>query len=351
MTPTTTARRPSSWSATSAASPASPSPMPPTRPPAPVLDVVQRDGLPIAHDPRVGMVGGSYGGQVQFAAASIDKRIDTIVPLITWNDLSYSFAPNNTSQLKPALDGVSTSTPGAGKAIWAFGFFGLGVENGVQNAPTDPRTPARLPQLPDVRVPDTRVRRHDGHPDDVPDQPATTRIRDQLHEQGQGADPHRPGPDRHAVQPQRGRRELPRAESPGHADQDDLDERRPLRSVRARRARDRQPGSGRAVRDEPHRRLARPLPQGRRHRHRARVLVLPRLGVLHRHRHPRVRGQRDLSGRHTDAVLPVGLEADHRPVADRQRQADLCHAAWRPAVVLRRARRRPLPAAPAGPAA
>ncbi len=105
---------------------------------APVLDVVQRDGLPIAHDPRVGMVGGSYGGQVQFAAASIDKRIDTIVPLITWNDLSYSFAPNNTSQLKPALDGVSTSTPGAGKAIWAFGFFGLGVENGVQNGPTDP---------------------------------------------------------------------------------------------------------------------------------------------------------------------------------------------------------------------
>src|SRR5687768_10495047 len=106
--------------------------------PAPVLDVVQRDGLAIAHDPRVGMVGGSYGGEVQFAAAGIDKRIDTIVPLITWNDLSYTFAPNNTSQLKPALDGVSTSTPGAGKMVWAFGFFGLGAVNGVENAPTDP---------------------------------------------------------------------------------------------------------------------------------------------------------------------------------------------------------------------
>ena len=53
-----------------------------------MLDVVQLDGLPIANDPRVGMVGGSYGGQVQFAAAGVDQRIDTIVPLITWNDLS-----------------------------------------------------------------------------------------------------------------------------------------------------------------------------------------------------------------------------------------------------------------------
>ena len=105
---------------------------------APVLDVVQLDGLRIARDPRVGMVGGSYGGQIQFAAAGVDQRIDTIVPLITWNDLSYTFAPNNTSQLKPSLNGVSTSTPGAGKLVWAFGFFGLGAVNGVENAPTDP---------------------------------------------------------------------------------------------------------------------------------------------------------------------------------------------------------------------
>ncbi len=105
---------------------------------APVLNVVQQDGLPIAHDPRVGMVGGSYGGQVQFAAAGIDKRIDTIVPLITWNDLSYSLIPNNTSQKRPTLDGVSTYTPGVAKQVWALGFFGLGVLDGAQNAPTDP---------------------------------------------------------------------------------------------------------------------------------------------------------------------------------------------------------------------
>ena len=107
--------------------------------PARVLDVVKKDGLPTSNDPRVGMVGGSYGGEVQFAAAGLDKRIDAIVPLITWNDLSYSLAPNNTSQKKPALSGVSTNTPGAAKQVWALGFTALGVEQGVQNAPSYPQ--------------------------------------------------------------------------------------------------------------------------------------------------------------------------------------------------------------------
>ena len=106
---------------------------------APVLNVVKKDGLPTANDPRVGMVGGSYGGEVQFAAAGLDKRIDAIVPLITWNDLSYSLAPNNTSQLKPTLDGVGTSTPGAAKQNWALGFTAVGVAQGVQNAPSYPQ--------------------------------------------------------------------------------------------------------------------------------------------------------------------------------------------------------------------
>jgi ABC-2 type transport system ATP-binding protein len=107
--------------------------------PAPVLDVIKKDGLPTSNDPRVGMVGGSYGGEVQFAAAGLDKRIDAIVPLITWNDLSYSLAPNNTSQLKPALDGVSTATPGAAKQNWALGFTAVGAAVRVQNAPSYPQ--------------------------------------------------------------------------------------------------------------------------------------------------------------------------------------------------------------------
>ena len=52
------------------------------------------------YDPQVGMTGGSYGGQIQFAAAGYENaagtnRLDAIVPLITWNDLSYSLAPEN----------------------------------------------------------------------------------------------------------------------------------------------------------------------------------------------------------------------------------------------------------------
>ncbi|HET8560287.1 MAG TPA: CocE/NonD family hydrolase [Marmoricola sp.] len=114
---------------------------------APVLDVVRRDhrdhlGHVSAHDPRVGMIGGSYGGEVQFAAASVDPRIDTIVPLITWNDLSYSLGPNNTDQMTSPTSGqtagVSTSTPGTLKTNWAAGFSALGVVDGVQGAQDDP---------------------------------------------------------------------------------------------------------------------------------------------------------------------------------------------------------------------
>lgn len=101
---------------------------------APVLDVVQRDshdhlGHTSTNDPRLGMVGGSYGGEIQFAAASVDPRIDTIVPLITWNDLSYSLGPNNTDQVR----GVTPTTPGAVKLNWGLGFTAAGVENALNN--------------------------------------------------------------------------------------------------------------------------------------------------------------------------------------------------------------------------
>ncbi len=122
--------------------------------PAPRLTVVTRDRKDNAkrkstNDPRVGMIGGSYGGQVQYAAASVDPRIDTIIPLITWTDLSYSLAPNNTSQ----TSGVSTSTPGASKLVWALGFSGLGVLNGVENAPSDPSRLIGCPNFADFVCP------------------------------------------------------------------------------------------------------------------------------------------------------------------------------------------------------
>ena len=46
--------------------------------------------------PRVGMVGESYGGGIQFAAAEQDCRIDAIAPTIAWNSLETSLDKNQT---------------------------------------------------------------------------------------------------------------------------------------------------------------------------------------------------------------------------------------------------------------
>ncbi|MGJ5697172.1 CocE/NonD family hydrolase [Streptomyces sp. SID7815] len=73
-------------------------------------------------DPVVGMIGGSYGGAIQLATASADRRVDALVPLITWNDLAYSLAPNATG----AARGVSSGTPGVFKWQWTNGFYLMG---------------------------------------------------------------------------------------------------------------------------------------------------------------------------------------------------------------------------------
>jgi ABC-2 type transport system ATP-binding protein len=55
--------------------------------------VAQRDGR---NDPRMGMVGGSYGGGIQLIAASLDCRIDAIVPEVAWHSLTTSLYKANT---------------------------------------------------------------------------------------------------------------------------------------------------------------------------------------------------------------------------------------------------------------
>ncbi|MEO5665038.1 MAG: alpha/beta fold hydrolase [Nocardioides sp.] len=110
-----------------------------TKPFAP-LRVITRDKG--AHDPRVGMMGGSYGGQIQFAIASVDRRLDTIVPAITWHDLSYSLGPNNAG---PA--------PGAAKLTWALGFTAAGAADGLQNGQTDPDRLFGCPNFADFVCP------------------------------------------------------------------------------------------------------------------------------------------------------------------------------------------------------
>jgi ABC-2 type transport system ATP-binding protein len=98
-------------------------------------------------DPRVGMIGGSYGGQVQYAAAAIDKRIDTLIPLITWHDLSYALTPNNVG-FAATPDGV---TPGVPKQQWTELFFALGSSQPAQHPDATPFPPSTCPGF-DPRV-------------------------------------------------------------------------------------------------------------------------------------------------------------------------------------------------------
>ena len=47
------------------------------------------------NDPRIGMVGGSYGGGIQLTSAGIESRIDAIAPGIAWNSLDTALYPND----------------------------------------------------------------------------------------------------------------------------------------------------------------------------------------------------------------------------------------------------------------
>ncbi|WP_412540718.1 alpha/beta fold hydrolase [Longispora sp. K20-0274] len=81
-------------------------------------------------DPKLGVVGGSYGGALALNLAGVDKRVDAIVPQITYNDLARSLLPDGSGGqpengvLKKGWVGVlfgsgsgfSLNGPGAGRA-------------------------------------------------------------------------------------------------------------------------------------------------------------------------------------------------------------------------------------------
>ncbi|WP_158544513.1 CocE/NonD family hydrolase [Blastococcus sp. TBT05-19] len=115
----------------------------------------ETEGKKPTYDPQVGMIGGSYGGQIQFAAAAAERRagtdrLDAIVPTITWNDLSYSLAPENSALPGGSATSGSVSSTGTGvfKYQWAALFTALGVANGVQDLPalTDPEKAQQFAQ-------------------------------------------------------------------------------------------------------------------------------------------------------------------------------------------------------------
>ena len=114
-------------------------------------------------DPRVGMIGGSYGGQIQYAVAKQDKRVDALIPIITWNDLSYSLAPNNTD----LAHGVTYRTPGVGKREWVDLFFGVGLSSGAAGLPVDPSRAVGCPNFALEACPAAARLNTLGYPDDA----------------------------------------------------------------------------------------------------------------------------------------------------------------------------------------
>ncbi|HEV2087289.1 MAG TPA: alpha/beta fold hydrolase, partial [Cryptosporangiaceae bacterium] len=68
-------------------------------------------------DPRLGVVGGSYGGGLALLLAGHDQRVDAIVPQITWHDLAGAFFPEARG---------AGPEQGVFKRTWAGLFFGTG---------------------------------------------------------------------------------------------------------------------------------------------------------------------------------------------------------------------------------
>ena len=62
--------------------------------------VATQPGVQLDHtgDPRMGMVGGSYGGGIQFVTAAADCRVDAIVPTIAWHSLTTSLDKAGTAK-------------------------------------------------------------------------------------------------------------------------------------------------------------------------------------------------------------------------------------------------------------
>lgn len=55
--------------------------------------------LEAERNPRMGMVGGSYGGGIQLVTAAIDCRVDAIVPIVAWHSLRTSLYKSETVKI------------------------------------------------------------------------------------------------------------------------------------------------------------------------------------------------------------------------------------------------------------
>ncbi|MEQ7125020.1 alpha/beta fold hydrolase [Actinopolymorpha sp. B11F2] len=119
-------------------------------------------------DPRVGVVGSSYGGALALLLAGHDRRVDAIVPQATWNDLGRALFPE-----------ASGGGPAQGvfKRVWAgwlyaAGFGGRGSLPVLAPVPGDDSL-SRPSGLLALAMPADQARAGRAAPDQVPDHSRT----------------------------------------------------------------------------------------------------------------------------------------------------------------------------------
>ena len=80
-------------------------------------------------DPRIGVTGASYGGALSLLLAGYDQRVDAIVPVATWNDLSHAFFPDSTGEHagRTPAEADQQVDDGVFKRLWAANFFTSGA--------------------------------------------------------------------------------------------------------------------------------------------------------------------------------------------------------------------------------
>lgn len=105
-------------------------------------------------DPRVGMVGFSYGGGIQLTLAGLDCRVDAIVPGIAWNSLTTSLFKSDT--IKTGWAGVLMTAAAAGQVDpHISSAYESGLDSGTisdeDRAWFEARSPAEL--VKQIRVP------------------------------------------------------------------------------------------------------------------------------------------------------------------------------------------------------
>ena len=206
------------------------------------------------------MIGGSYGGQIQYAVASQDPRIDAIIPIITWNDLTYSLAPGNVA-----------------KKEWVDLFFADGIASGVEDGNNDPTTLTGCPNFNDQACAGAAALNTVGYPDAGTVALARHASVASYMSKIKVPDPAGAGPEGHPVQPQRGVGDVRRAEEAGHPGEDGLAVVGPLRlDAGPGRARLQRQVAARLVPRQPVPGLDEPLRARHQQRlDRARVLLLP----------------------------------------------------------------------------